>query len=284
MKRILVLFVCITAGFLTQCGSFHPAAQTAGQQGPPGPAGPAGPQGIQGPAGPVGPQGPTGPTGPQGAQGPTTGAVVAFAGVPDFGNSTLGPCTLDLGAGTIPCLTQPWTISQTGISGTTEYASGVSGLGGSGGLPTHVYAGPGGSGSITANSISNFSLANGAISFQTLLGAYSQGVFGLANGANQSNSIEFVVSGSNLTCKSISGGTATSVNVTSTLSNTNFNQYQILATSTGVRFYLNGSMVATITTNIPSTPLNVLFSTSSGGSAISVLTMGHTEFKQFVSL
>jgi len=60
-------------------------------------------------------------------------------------------------------------------------------------------------------------------------------VFGLANGADQSNSIEFVVSGSKLTCKAIFGGTATSVSVTSTLSNTSYNQFQILATSTAVR-------------------------------------------------
>jgi len=154
----------------------------------------------------------------------------------------------------------------------------------SGGFPTQAYAGPGGPGSITANSTPSFSLANGTINFQTLLAVESQGVFGLMNGADQSNSIEFVVTGSSLTCKAISGGTATSVSVATTLSNTSYYQYQILATSTGVRFYLNGSLVATITTNIPSTPLSVFFSTSSDGSATSILTMGHTEFKQFVSM
>jgi hypothetical protein len=152
------------------------------------------------------------------------------------------------------------------------------------GLPIQAYAGPGAPGSITANSTPSFSFANGTIEFQTLLAVYSEGVFGLANGADQSNSIEFVVSGRNLTCKAISNGAATSVNVTSTLSNTSYYQYQILATSTAVRFYLNGSLVATITTNIPSTPLNALFSTSSDGSVISILTLGHTEFKQFVSM
>lgn len=276
MKRILILFVFVTAGFLSQCGgSFHPAAQTAGPQGPPGPAGPPGPQG---------PQGPQGLSGPQGPPGPNTEAVVAFSGVPDFGDSRDPSCFLDVGAGTIPCPTQAWMISRTGVSGSNVYAGGVGGLAGSGGLPTQAYAGSGGSGSITANSTPSFSFANGTINFQTLLAVDSQGVFGLANGADQSNSIEFVVSGSNLTCKAISGGTATSMTVTSTLSNTSYYQYQILATSTGVRFYLNGSLVATITTNIPSTPLNALFSTSSDGSAISILTMGHTEFKQFVPL
>jgi hypothetical protein len=177
-----------------------------------------------------------------------------------------------------------WTISGTGVSGTQIYGGGAGISGGNAGFPSQAYAGPGGSGSIAAHSTANFSFANGTIHFQTLLAVESQGAFGLANGADQSNSIEFVVSGSNLTCKAISGGTATSVSATSTLSNTSYNQYQILATSTGVRFYLNGSLVATITTNIPSTPLNALFSTSSNGSAISVLTMGHTEFKQFVPL
>jgi hypothetical protein len=187
--------------------------------------------------------------------------------------------------GLIPCPTHTaWTISSTGASGTQVYGGGAGLNDGNGGMPTQVYAGPSGSGSITANSTASFSFANGTIHFQTLLAVYTQGVFGLANGADPSNSIEFVVYGSNLTCKAISGGTATNVIVTSTLSNTSFNQYQILATSTGARFYLNGSLVATITTNIPSTPLDAFFSSSSNSSVQSVLTMGHTEFKQFVPM
>jgi hypothetical protein len=172
-----------------------------------------------------------------------------------------------------------WTTAGTGVWGSQVYQAGWSG-----GFSTLAYAGPGGPGSITANSTASFSLASGTINFQTLLAVENQGVFGLVNGADQSNSVEFVVSGNHLTCKAISGGIATSVSATSTLSNTSFYQYQILATSTGVRFYLNGSLVATITTNIPSTPLNAFFSTSSDGSVQSILTMGHTEFKQFVSM
>jgi len=180
-----------------------------------------------------------------------------------------------------------WTISGTGVSGSQTYGGGAGFSAGNGGLPTQVYAGPSGSGSIAAHSTSNFSVANGTIGFQTLLAVNSQGIFGLANGADLStstNSIVFVVNGGYLTCKAISGGTETTSIVTSTLSNTSFNQYQILATSTAARFYLNGSLVATITKNISSTPLNALFSTSSDGSAINVLTMGHTEFKQFVPM
>jgi hypothetical protein len=188
--------------------------------------------------------------------------------------------------GLIPCPTHTaWTISSTGASGTQVYGGGAGLNDGNGGMPTQVYAGPSGSGSITANSAANFSLANGTIHFQTLLAVYTEGAFGLANGADPTNSIEFVVNGGYLTCKAKSGGTtATEVIVTSTLSNTSFNQYQILATSTAARFYLNGSLVATITTNIPSTPLNALFSSSSQSSVESVLTIGNTEFKQFVPM
>src|SRR5215472_2059929 len=180
MKRILILFVFVAAGFLIQCGqSFHPAAQSGGTQGPAGPAGPSGPQGPQGQ------QGPTGPQGPQGPSGSNSEAVVAFSGVPDFGNihnGTETPCRVDAGP---DCPTQAmWTTSGTGVWGSQVYQAGVSG-----GFPTQAYAGPGGPGSITANSTPSFSLANGTINFQTLLAVESQGVFGLANGADQSNSI-----------------------------------------------------------------------------------------------
>jgi hypothetical protein len=178
--------------------------------------------------------------------------------------------TCDAGSGSLPCPSQSavWALSPSGVSGAQVYAGGVGGLTGSGGLPTQAYAGPGAAGSITGNTSSSFSLANGAVHFQTLLAVYSQGVFGLANGADQSNSIGFVVSGSNLTCQSVSGGTATTVSITSTLSNTSYYQYQIVATSTGARFYLNGALVATITTNIPSTSLHALSSTSSDLTAL----------------
>ena len=97
MKRIVLLFVVLVSAFLIQCGgSFHPAAQTQGPQGPPGPAGPTGPQG---------------PAGPQGPPGPNTAAVVAFSGVPEFTSSA---CTIDVGPGTIPCMSQSavWALSS----------------------------------------------------------------------------------------------------------------------------------------------------------------------------
>jgi hypothetical protein len=71
IRHVVSLFLIISAAFLFQCSSYHPAAQTVGPQGPPGQQGPSGPQGPQGPPGPMGLQGLTGPQGPAGPQGPT---------------------------------------------------------------------------------------------------------------------------------------------------------------------------------------------------------------------
>jgi beta-glucanase (GH16 family) len=136
-------------------------------------------------------------------------------------------------------------------------------------------------------------LANGTISLETLVGAFDlyniPGDFaavGLANGTDQNNAIEivgFATSGS-LTCRTVSGGSATQTNVTVPALNHNLYEYEIIAKPSVVQFYVNGALVATHTTNIPTTPLNALFTVSTpggGGSGYGLgLYVSTTSFRQ----
>jgi beta-glucanase (GH16 family) len=61
-------------------------------------------------------------------------------------------------------------------------------------------------------------------------------------------------------------------------------EYEIAATSGSVNFYIDGQLVATSTTNIPTTPLNALFYVSSVGSSTNYieenLSVSDVSFKQ----
>jgi hypothetical protein len=66
-------------------------------------------------------------------------------------------------------------------------------------------------------------------------------------------------------CRTVSGGTATQTNADIGQWVREPALYQIVATPTAAKFYVNGTLVCTHTTNIPTTPLNIYFSTSDGG-------------------
>jgi hypothetical protein len=237
------------------------AAHTRAPQAPPlrtqGPAAPIGVTGPSGPAGPPGPTGPTGPAGPQGPSGPTRESVVAFSGIPDFGNPGTTPSTQS----------SVWAVPNGGVQGMVPCDTDGKGSECSLLSPRDI------SGSaVSANTIPSFSLANGTISLETLINTVdlsnvAAGDFaavGLANGTDQNDAIEivgFTNSGSrSLTCQTVSGGSMTQTSVPLRASpNTSLYQYEIIATTTTVQFYVNGTLVATHTTNIPTTPLNALF-------------------------
>jgi hypothetical protein len=216
--------------------------------------GPVGPIGLSGPPGPTGPTGPTGPAGPPG---PTRESVVAFSGIPDFGNPGTNPSTQS----------SVWAVPNGGVQGIVPCDTDGKGSECSLLSPRDI------SGSVvSANSIPSFSLANGTISLETLINtvdfsnvaAGDSAAVGLANGTDQNDAIEivgFTNSGSrSLTCQTVSGGSVTQTNVPLRGSpNTSLYQYEIVATTTSVQFYVNGELVATHTTNIPTTPLNALF-------------------------
>jgi hypothetical protein len=230
------------------------AAQLGGPQQPPlqtqGPAGPPGLTGPTGPAGPTGPTGPGGPAGVQGRPGPTGESVVAFSGIPDFSTQS-----------------SVWNIPNGGVQGIVPcYTNGKGSecsLLSPGDIPRSV---------VSANTIPSFSLANGTISLETLIntvdfsnvGAGDFAAVGLANGTDQNNAIEIVGfannGGGSLTCQTVSGGSTTQTNIPLTAPpNTSLYQYEIIATTSSVQFYVNGVLVATHTTNIPTMPLNALF-------------------------
>jgi len=96
------------------------------------------------------------------------------------------------------------------------------------------------------------------------VGAGDFAAVGLANGTDQNNAIEIVGfannGGGRLTCQTVSGGSTTQTNVPlTTPPTTSLYQYEIIATTSSVQFYVNGALVATHTTNIPTMPLNALF-------------------------
>lgn len=138
---------------------------------------------------------------------------------------------------------------------------------------------PGASG-VTLSSRQQFLLADGALVFKARLFAYADGAVwgngqprGLASGIDRSNAVEFVsTSPSSITCRTVKDGVATETTVL--ISGVGLSDpsrpvyqphlYQITATSSAVKFYFNGDLVATHTTNIPTVPLNVHFSTTDG--------------------
>jgi beta-glucanase (GH16 family) len=110
---------------------------------------------------------------------------------------------------------------------------------------------------------------------------------GLAHGTDQNNAIAIVgfPSTNSVTCETIANGVATQIPVA--LSNgslTSPDEYEIAATSGSVNFYIDGQLVATSTTNIPTTPLNALFYVSSVGSSTNYieenLSVSDVSFKQ----
>jgi hypothetical protein len=235
------------------------AAQLGGPQPPPlQTQGPAGPQGLTGETGPAGPTGPGGPPGPQGPPGTTGESVVAFSGIPDFGNpETNNPSTQS----------SVWAVPNGGVQGIVPcYTNGKGSecsLLSSGDIPGSV---------VSASTIHRFSLASGTIALETLINTVdlsnvAAGDFaavGLANGTDQNNAIEIVGfannGGGSLTCQTVSGGSTTQTNIPLTAPlNASLYQYEIIATTSSVQFYINGALVAMHTTNIPTVPLNALF-------------------------
>lgn len=116
-----------------------------------------------------------------------------------------------------------------------------------------------------------FSIGSEALIFRARLAAYHDSAVygdgqprGLANGTDRNNAIEFVSISqpSTIQARTVAGGVATTTSFTIPYSFYDLVTYQIVATSAEVKFYANGELVATHTTNIPTTPLNVLFNTT----------------------
>ena len=87
---------------------------------------------------------------------------------------------------------------------------------------------------------------------------------GLVNGTDRNNAIEFInINGSTIQARTVLNGVATTTNFNVGASVAKDYSYSIIASTTKVEFFFNGSLIATHTTNIPTVPLNMYFDTSS---------------------
>ena len=220
-----------------------------------GPQGLPGEPGADGSPGTPGEDGAQGPEGPEGPGGPASEAVVIVEN--------------DFDAGFLPAA--QWTVSATG-NGTIRF-------GPPGAIPGAIRmdTSPSYSGgdSVTLRSNRQFSVNDGTLIFKAQVGAYHDppngGIYGdfqprgLAAGTNRDNAIEFIsVSWSAVYARTVSAGVVTSTyyDLGETIYlNGPFHFYQIVARPDEVKFYVNGALVATHTTNIPTAALNVLFTT-----------------------
>lgn len=92
--------------------------------------------------------------------------------------------------------------------------------------------------------------------------AYGPLVRGLVNGMDRSNAIEFTnTSGSVIQARTVLGNAAitTDYNVGNVA---DLHTFTIIATNKKVEFYVNGTLIATHTTNIPTAALNMYFDAS----------------------
>jgi hypothetical protein len=134
-------------------------------------------------------------------------------------------------------------------------------------------------GSVVVRGRRTASVNGGTLVFKTrILDAYAEesgSVYGdrqprgLVDGTDRDNAIEFVnapsVGATHVACRTVSGGTVTETEVDIGQWVRRPAVYEIVAKPTEAKFYVNGALVCTHTTNIPTTLLNIYFSTSDGG-------------------
>lgn len=154
-------------------------------------------------------------------------------------------------------------------------------------------SGYGGAGSATLYSLRQFSVSEGMLIFEAIVAAYEDNQVcygdcqprGLANGADRSNAIEFVsYSGTAVKARTVRNNAATETvyyipGSYPQNSVYGYRAYQIMATTSEVRFYLDGRLIAVHTTNIPTVPLNPYFDTSYSGSGNVVLIIDRVSFE-----
>ena len=225
--------------------------------------GPQGPQGLQGPQGPQGEKGDPGAQGPPGLQGPPgsggTGEESIVVQQDHFSEGYLDSVE--------------W-IQSTNAGSCIQLATNYVVL-----FTTNCSNSNIGEGIATLRGTRQFSVNDGTLIFKTrALDVYVEPYHpntgpgtvygnrqprGLVNGDDRNNAIEFVSMGASLiACRTVSGGTATQTTVDIGQNLRVAHTYQIVANPNEVKFYVNGALKCTHTTNIPVAPLNLYFSTS----------------------
>jgi hypothetical protein len=219
--------------------------------------GPQGPEGQQGPQGQKGDPGPPGPAGPPGSGGPAEESIVVQQD--HFSEGYLDSVE--------------W-IQSTNTGSCIQLGTNYVGL-----FTTNCSNSNIGEGIATLRGTRQFSVNDGTLIFKTrALDVYVEPYHpntgpgtvygnrqprGLVNGDDRNNAIEFVSMGASLiACRTVSGGAATQTMVDIGQNLRVAHTYQIVATPNEVKFYVNGTLRCTHTTNIPVAPLNIYFSTS----------------------
>ena len=219
--------------------------------------GPQGPQGAEGPQGPQGPQGEKGDPGPPGSGGTVDESILVQQD--HFNEGYLDAVE--------------W-IQSTNAGSCIQLATNYVFL-----LTTNCSNSNIGEGIATLRGTRQFSVNDGTLIFKTrALDVYVEPYHpntgpgtvygnrqprGLVNGDDRNNAIEFVSMGASLVaCRTVSGGTATQTTVDIGQNLRMAHTYQIVAKPSEVKFYVNGALKCTHSTNIPVVPLNVYFSTS----------------------
>jgi len=179
----------------------------------------------------------------------------------DFDRSTLNLGRIE---------TYQWITSTSGLG--SVYMNPSNGL-------VIVESGYGGAGAATLYGRKQRSVLGGTLIFKANLWAYEDNNIaygdglprGLVNGTNRNNAIEFINhTGSAVKARTVKDGVATETvySIPGTYPGNSVNAvrfYMIVATPTEVKFYLDGVLIATHTTNIPTAPLNPYFGVSFGG-------------------
>lgn len=85
--------------------------------------------------------------------------------------------------------------------------------------------------------------------------------------------IRFALNGASIYAQNANGSTATSTDITSGITVTNWNTYEIVFTpGVDAKFYINGSLKATHTTNLPSSGAGLIaFGSNTNGRAINII-------------
>jgi hypothetical protein len=134
-----------------------------------------------------------------------------------------------------------------------------------------------------------YSVLDGTLIFKGKLMAYADsGVYGdrqprgLVAGSDRNNAIEFIsASLTSITARTVSGGVATETTFNLTGEQVNdWAFYQIVATPSAVKFYYDGTLVATHTTNIPTAALNVCLGTTYSGGGTIYLIADYVSFER----
>jgi len=179
--------------------------------------------------------------------------------------------------GGVPIIFDDFDRSTLNLGWSPQWITSTSGLG-------SVYMGPdrglvivdsgyGGAGAATLYGKKQRSVLDGTLIFKANLLAYEDNNIaygdglprGLVNGTNRNNAIEFInYTGSAVKARTVKNGVATETvyYIPGTYPENSVYAvrfYMIVATATEVKFYLDGVLIATHTTNIPTVPLNPYF-------------------------